>query len=181
MPALVLLLILGIWAATDQDTPNPPTAESGPFWVFHRAAVALPLRIGHALEQSRYDMNWGLARQVSKAGNIQVWAVPSEKLICLVDHQSGHFGIGLTCSRRARALRHGVYVTLLSEHKGAQTHASRTIIGIVPAGIEAVRAYTHRIGVRIPVRHGRFWWRDSVADPPKRIELSRLNSSQHPE
>jgi len=115
------------------------------------------------------DWAWAQRLHVVTA---KVWAVPARGRLCLIEVAGGRAG-SVACTRLARAVRAGMYIASVPAGVPG-TSDLRTVVGLVPDGVERVRIHAH--GARpltVPVVENVFALRDHGRAFPESIELIR--------
>jgi hypothetical protein len=126
----------------------------------------IPLTARQALAGPAPGLRWNLARRIPVSLPRKYWLVPGIGNICVVTMAPRSSAAGAVCASVTQALHHGVASTTLNPASGR-----RSIVGVVPDGINTVIV---RSGTKISsttATHGRFVLHDSVAAPPDELTL----------
>jgi hypothetical protein len=140
------------------------------FAVLRTLPEGLPRAVRKILRQPNFGASWALAQRLTIDIPIQVWVVPGQGFLCIIDRQAESVvGVGCTPTRNAR--RHGLTTTLLDPPSSSQGYGRRFTFGLAPDGTREMLVETHGSMTTTPVKNGVFLLRDRAMDPPSRVKL----------
>jgi hypothetical protein len=117
-----------------------------------------------------YGSNWRLAQQLPVNLRTQIWAVPGDRTICLIDWRR-EAGAGMACAPTKRVLRSGLAITSLKDASTGSVRPTRVVVGVAPDDAARVLVHTGGMSISVPVFDGVFTLRDSLGDAPDSFSL----------
>ncbi len=128
----------------------------------------LPRGVRQLLRPGGRGLNGDLAQKLAVNLPTEIWVVPGDRTLCLVDWQRGRY-VGTTCSTRGSAYGHGVMTTFLAPARGSAGGAERTVVGVAPDGARTAFIHTTGTTATAPIADNVFVRQDSISTPPDSV------------
>lgn len=148
---------------------QPLTSLGHAFHIFRSAPEALPLNVVGRVRHSGSSKDLADVQRLPGTHAAE-WAFADDKLLCLLSLES-RGGLASSCTLIRRAVRRGVFLTLLLKARG---RLRRRTVGLAPDGVTEVELRTPGFPSRtVSVDGNVFQVDDGIPEPPEEIGLLR--------
>lgn len=133
----------------------------------------MPAQLEEALGPPPFDIDWSLAQLLPRTP-WPVWAVPGSRHICLAAQEGPGGTLSVSCKKTKDAIAEGTFTASLTDASMPTAGERRTVVGLVPDQIRAVRLQTPgHPTVQAPVSQNTFTHHDNQSRAPETLVFLR--------